>query len=40
MKEKSKDNYFFGVRAVDNAGNKSPVVFPRPAAQPRPNTNR
>ncbi|HEX8565270.1 MAG TPA: M28 family metallopeptidase [Pyrinomonadaceae bacterium] len=40
MKEMSKDNYFFGVRAVDNAGNKSPVVFPRPAAQPRPNTNR
>ncbi|HEX8396544.1 MAG TPA: M20/M25/M40 family metallo-hydrolase [Pyrinomonadaceae bacterium] len=40
MKEMSKDNYFFGVRTVDNAGNKSPVVFPRPAAQPRPNTNR
>jgi len=40
MKEMSKDNYFFGVRAVDNAGNKSPVVFPRPAAQPRPNANR
>jgi hypothetical protein len=40
MKEMSKDNYFFGVRAIDNAGNKSPVVFPRPAAQPRPNTNR
>ena len=30
MKDKSKDNYFFGVRAVDNAGNKSPVSFPRP----------
>jgi Zn-dependent M28 family amino/carboxypeptidase len=40
MKEMSKDNYFFGVRAVDRAGNKSPVVFPRPAAQPRPNTSR
>lgn len=26
----SKDNYFFGVRAVDRDGNKSPVVFPRP----------
>ena len=26
----SKDNYFFGVRAVDKAGNKSPVVYPRP----------
>ncbi|MDQ4122841.1 MAG: M20/M25/M40 family metallo-hydrolase [Acidobacteriota bacterium] len=40
MKEMSKDNYFFGVRAVDTAGNKSPVVFPRPAAQQRPNTTR
>ncbi len=29
-KEMSKDNYFFGVRAVDKAGNKSPVSFPRP----------
>lgn len=27
----SKDNYFFGVRAVDKAGNKSPVVYPRPS---------
>jgi hypothetical protein len=26
----SKDNYFFGVRAVDRSGNKSPVVYPRP----------
>lgn len=26
----SKDNYFFGVRAVDKAGNKSPVVYPQP----------
>ncbi len=26
----SKDNFFFGVRAVDKAGNKSPVVYPRP----------
>lgn len=26
----SKDNYFFGVRAVDKAGNRSPVSFPRP----------
>ena len=26
----SKDNYFFGVRAVDRNGNKSPVVYPRP----------
>ncbi|MEZ5429471.1 MAG: M28 family metallopeptidase [Pyrinomonadaceae bacterium] len=30
MKDMSKDNYFFGVRAVDRDGNKSPVVFPRP----------
>lgn len=30
FKEMSKDNYFFGVRAVDRQGHKSPVVFPRP----------
>jgi hypothetical protein len=30
MKNMSKDNYFFGVRAVDTAGNRSPVSFPRP----------
>ncbi len=30
-KAMSKDNYFFGVRAVDKAGNKSPVVYPRPS---------
>jgi Zn-dependent M28 family amino/carboxypeptidase len=29
-KAMSKDNYFFGIRAVDKAGNKSPVVYPRP----------
>lgn len=29
-KDMSKDNFFFGVRAVDKAGNKSPVVYPRP----------
>ena len=29
-KEMSKDNYFFGVRAVDSQGHKSPVAFPRP----------
>jgi hypothetical protein len=29
-REMSKDNYFFGVRAVDRQGHKSPVVFPRP----------
>ena len=30
MKNMSKDNYFFGVRAVDKTGNKSPVSFPKP----------
>ena len=30
MKGMSKDNYFFGVRALDRQGNKSPVSFPRP----------
>jgi hypothetical protein len=30
FKEMSKDNYFFGVRAVDKQGHKSPVVFPHP----------
>jgi len=27
----SKDNVFFGVRAVDSAGHRSPVAFPQPA---------
>lgn len=31
MKGMSKDNYFFGVRAVDKQGRRSPVGFPRPA---------
>ena len=30
LKNMSKDNYFFGVRAVDKDGNKSPVSFPKP----------
>ena len=30
MKARSKDNYFFGVRAIDKNGNKSPAVYPRP----------
>ncbi len=30
MKGLSKDNYFFGVRALDEQGNRSPVSFPRP----------
>ena len=29
IKGMSKDNYFFGVRAVDKNGNRSPVVYPR-----------
>jgi hypothetical protein len=28
----SKDNAFFGIRAVDRAGHRSPVAFPTPAA--------
>ena len=30
MKGMSKDNVFFGVRAVDREGNRSPGVYPRP----------
>jgi hypothetical protein len=30
VKGMSKDNYFFGVRAVDREGNRSPVSYPRP----------
>jgi len=33
MKGMSKDNYFFGVRAIDKDGNKSPVSYPRPQAR-------
>jgi hypothetical protein len=28
----TKDNFMFGVRAVDRAGNRSPVAFPRPVS--------
>src|SRR5256884_9326122 len=35
MKGMSKDNYFFGVRAVDKEGNRSPATYPRPAPRPR-----
>jgi hypothetical protein len=31
MKGMSKDNYFFGVRAIDKDGNRSPASYPRPA---------
>ncbi len=30
MKGMSKDNYFFGVRAIDKEGNRSVVTYPRP----------
>lgn len=30
LEKMSKDNFFFGVRAVDKDGNRSPVSFPRP----------
>ncbi|HEX6285175.1 MAG TPA: M28 family metallopeptidase [Pyrinomonadaceae bacterium] len=36
LKGMSKDNFFFGVRAVDNDGNRSPVTFPRPMTRTRP----
>lgn len=35
MKGMSKDNYFFGVRAVDREGNRSPATYPRPAPRSR-----
>src|SRR5262249_20228030 len=36
MKGMSKDNYFFGVRAIDNEGNRSPATYPRPQPRQRP----
>ena len=36
MKGMSKDNYFFGVRAIDKDGNRSPVSYPRPQGRPQP----
>ncbi len=33
MADLSKDNYFFGVRAVDTEGHRSPVAFPKPRAE-------
>ena len=36
LKGMSKDNFFFGVRAVDNEGNRSPVTFPRPMSRNQP----
>jgi len=39
MKGMSKDNYFFGVRAVDKDGNRSLVTYPRPLPR-TPRTNQ
>lgn len=39
MKGMSKDNYLFGVRAIDKQGNRSPVSYPRPLPRARPATN-
>src|SRR5688572_9348993 len=36
LKGMSKDNFFFGVRAVDNEGNRSPATFPRPMSRNQP----
>jgi hypothetical protein len=36
MKGMSKDNFFFGVRSVDNEGNRSPVSYPRPLGRTAP----
>jgi hypothetical protein len=35
MKGMSKDNYFFGVRAIDKEGNRSPVTYPKPLPRAR-----
>jgi len=39
MKGMSKDNYFFGVRAVDKDGNRSVVVYPKPLGRTAPAVN-
>jgi Peptidase family M28 len=39
MKGMSKDNYFFGVRAIDKEGNRSPVTYPRPQPRRQPSNN-
>ena len=36
MKGMSKDNYFFGVRAIDRDGNRSQVTYPRPQGRTQP----
>ncbi len=40
MKGMSKDNYFFGVRAVDKQGNRSPASYPKPAPRNQTPANR
>ena len=39
MKGMSKDNYFFGVRAIDKDGNRSPATYPRPQTRNQAPTN-
>ena len=39
MKGMSKDNYFFGVRAIDKEGNRSVVTYPRPQGRNTPAAN-
>jgi Peptidase family M28 len=36
MKGMSKDNFFFGVRAIDKEGNRSPVTYPKPQMRTQP----
>jgi hypothetical protein len=36
MKGMSKDNLFFGVRAIDKDGNRSPATYPKPQARTQP----
>lgn len=36
LKGMSKDNYFFGVRAVDKEGHRGPATFPRPITRTPP----
>ncbi|HEY6660988.1 MAG TPA: M28 family metallopeptidase [Pyrinomonadaceae bacterium] len=36
MKGMSKDNFFYGVRAIDKDGNRSPVTYPKPQARTPP----
>ena len=38
MKGMSKDNYFFGVRAIDKEGNRSAVTYPKPLGRIAPAT--